>query len=213
MPKVTMVGPGIVRLCPHAGPHGMVHPTWNSRDGAMGVCMMDDHHIANSIRMLIKSMRAFENAYRPSYYDREEDIIPYWHFPEYQSTEEKLEMLCRERNRRVMVRKGTASDMHSLVKPGTAKEREGSRRHRKVSVNPSPPERGFWRMGNSDNMDLEWQPLGNSEIEVRTRLIEAEAQQMGLFPGFGEDDDLIYDDSADPNMSRAERDAVRRGQL
>lgn len=180
MPKVIIEQASIVQLCPHMGPHGRVHPTWRSRDGDMGVCQMNDRHLDNSIRIILKGMAA------ASRYLDEDSLQASWLLPEYIMAEEKLEMLNKERRRR---------------------------KQPTMAIPERPEPKGFWKMGNSDNMDLEWVPLGNSEIEVRTRLLEAEARQMGLFPGFGEDDDLIYDDSADPNMSRAERDAQRRGEL
>lgn len=204
MPKVKMTpwaGPSVVRPCPHVGPNGMVHEWWHSRDGMMGVCQMSDNHLNNAIKMLLRSMQAIASHMGEFDYD-----------PDYQITEMKLEILNRERHRRQMVLKGWASEMSALEPPkteiiqGNCSDLEcqnGCQGNCLVRVLAEP---SLWPLEG-------WPQLGNSEIEVRTRLLEAEAERMGLFPGFGEDDDLIYDEDADPNMSRAERDAQRRGQL
>lgn len=112
-----MLGAGLVRLCPHFGPNGRVHESWHSRDGMMGVCQMDDIHIDNAIRMLLRSMRAISS--REGIYDGWKDYDP-----DYSMTEERLDRLNRERRRREMVRKGWASGMNGLEKPGMAKTGE-----------------------------------------------------------------------------------------
>lgn len=112
MPKVIIEQASVVQLCPHFGPHGRVHETWLSRDGFMGVCQMAPSHLNNAIRMLLKSMRAISSIYA---YERNDgrDIYD----PDYQVTEEKLEILTRERRRREMVGKGWASSLKALEAP------------------------------------------------------------------------------------------------
>jgi hypothetical protein len=117
MPKVRLTpwsGPSVVRMCPHRGPNGMVHEMWHSRAGMMGVCQMSDSHLDNAIKMLLKSMHALAAWYRSEYKGGGGDYDP-----DFQMTEMKLEMLCRERRRREMVLKGWASEMSALEAPKT----------------------------------------------------------------------------------------------
>lgn len=65
----------------------------------MGVCMMTDFHLDRAIRMLLKSMDSILNHYRHT----DEQFM--WE-PDYNSCEDKIDMLNRERRRREMVRKG-----------------------------------------------------------------------------------------------------------
>jgi hypothetical protein len=117
VPKVRLTpwsGPSVVRMCPHRGPNGMVHEMWHSRAGTMGVCQMSDSHLDNAIKMLLNSMATLSAWYRSEYKGGGGDYDP-----DYQMSEMKLEMLCRERTRRQMVLKGWASDLSALEKPKT----------------------------------------------------------------------------------------------